>query len=385
MMMSNLHLDDVHQLRTALGKHATDFTDELVTTVAKSELSLRSDVAKLAAVDEVLLHIQGLGPLSDLITKPGVTDVLINGHDEVWFDRGDGLERADISWPSEQDLREFAVRLVNQMHRRLDETQPFADVRLKNGVRMHAIIPPLTQSGTCISLRLPQQDALSLDQLVAKSMLSVSASEILTDIIHAGVSFLICGGTGTGKTTLLGALLMQISKQQRIVVVEDLFELTVHHPHVLNLQARQSNVDGVGTVSMRHLVRQALRMRPDRLIVGEVRGVEVIDFFTAMNTGHKGGCATIHANSARDVPARVETLGLLAGLPLSAIHNLFQCAISVILEVKHVRNLGRRLVSLHLVELVDGRAQTIPVFDWGAEKTSASGLRKFENLLNSTA
>ena len=373
--------NDLQRVRTTLGQQLDEISETDVAHIVRKELPLLSDVAAFETVDQVLTDMNGMGPLETLIKIPGVTDVVVNGPQDVWLDRGNGLEHSSITWSDEYELREFAVRLAQQMNRRLDEVQPFVDVRLKNGIRMHAIIPPLAQNGTCLSFRILKDDLRRLHELESIGMMDQSTADIINNILDSGLSFLICGGTGTGKTTLLSAMLHEVSQDQRVVVIEDLYEISIKNPHVINLQVRQPNVEGLGEVTMRSLVRQALRMRPDRLVIGEVRGVEIIDLFTALNTGHQGGCATVHANSAADVTARIEALGLLAGIPLSAVHSLFCSAISLIIEVKTISGVGRKISGLHLVELIDGQARIKPVYNWLTGEISRDGIEKFEKLV----
>ena len=379
--MSYEWLDQVTKIRAELAeRHPHPNSLEIATTVSH-ELPLLSASKKLEMFDEVATHINGLGPLELLSQKKGLTDIVVNGPDDVWFDAGEGMQRANICWPGEEQLRDFVVRLVGQLNRRLDDAQPYVDARLPNGIRLHAIIPPLSQNGTCLSLRIPQPQTLNLLDLQNRGMFTAQVREILERIVSAGISFLISGGTGTGKTTLLAALLSGIDADQRIIVIEDLHELVIQHPHVVSLQSRGNNTEGSGEIPLRVLTRQALRMRPDRLILGEVRGAEIIDLFTALNTGHSGGCATVHANSAHDVPARIVGLGLLAGLPSAAIHSLFATAISVIIELSRTHDGLRKVTSLHLVQLESGIVQTRLLLNATDAKSCADAEHEIANLL----
>ena len=360
MTVSQLPLEHLHRIQTAIGELDSEPDEGSVAKTIKQELPLLNGPQTLAVVDEVLKNTRGFGLLDELLSRENVTDVLVNGHDDIWFDQGFGLEKANLRWSSDAEVREFAVRLAHQMFRRLDEVQPFVDVRLNGGIRMHAIIPPLAGDKTCISFRKPSEKTLSLEELFNREMFDAQMYEALTKIVQAGVSFLICGGTGSGKTTLLRALLQTVPAVQRLVIVEDLYELDVAHPHAINLQTRQPNVEGIGEVSLHTLVRQALRMRPDRLVVGEIRGTEIIELFNALNTGHKGGCATIHANSATDVPARVETLGLMAGLPLEAIRSLLVCAVDFVIELKTTAQHQRKVTSIKKLQFQNGGIQAVP-------------------------
>lgn len=273
------------------------------------------------------------GPLTSLLRDPEVTDVLVNGR-HVWVDRGHGLTRAAVSVGSATDVRRLAQRMVAAAGRRLDEGCPYADVRLGDGTRLHAVLPPVAVDGPYLSLRTFRHRAFTLGELVAAGTVSPSGADLLAEIVAARVAFLVSGGAGSGKTTLLNTMLGLASPGERIVVVEDAAELRPPHPHVVGLQARMSNVEGAGEVGLRDLVRQALRMRPDRLVVGECRGAEVLDLLTALNTGHEGGAGTLHANSAADVPTRLAALGLLAGVPATALHAQMLAALRVVVHLR---------------------------------------------------
>lgn len=254
--------------------------------------------------------------MEELLGLGDVTDVLVNGTDGVWVDRGEGLERTGCDVGDAAAVRRLAVRLATMAGRRLDETTPFVDGLLPGGVRLHAVLPPLVQHAAHISLRVPRDQTPTLEQLQGASMFGQFGAQVLQALIAARVAFVVTGGTGSGKTTLLAALLSRVPAHERIVVVEDVRELRIDHPHVVALQGRTPNVEGAGAVALETLVRQSLRMRPDRLVVGEVRGAEVRELLTALNTGHEGGCGTVHANAASDVPARFEALGRWRGCPL---------------------------------------------------------------------
>jgi pilus assembly protein CpaF len=277
--------------------------------------------------------VLGLGPLEDLVADPRVTDVLVNGAGSVWVDRGLGLEAAAVEIRDEPSLRRLAVRLSGLAGQRLDDAAPYVDGVLPGGVRLHAILPPLVEGAAHISLRVPRRQVPSLEDLQEWRMLDPTTAGLLRAVVGHRVAFVIGGGTGSGKTTLLGAMLAVVPPQERIVVVEDTRELRVDHPHVVHLQARGRNVEGRGEVTLTTLVRQSLRMRPDRLVLGEVRGAEVRELLAAMNTGHEGGCGTLHANSAADVVARFEALGALAGLDGPAVHTQVASAVRVVVHV----------------------------------------------------
>lgn len=295
-------------------------------------------------VDEVLAALNGLGPLEDLLLLPGLTDILVNRFDDVWVDQGNGLSRTRAAWPSEQTARDFASHFAARAHRRLDDAHPFVDAQLENGIRFHAVLPPLAVAGVAMSLRVPSQEKFTLEQLRTLGALPQPIYCELLRIIKERRSFLISGGTGSGKTTLLAAMLSHVDKNHRIVVIEDSTELDINHPHVVKVQSRLANSEGLGQVTMTDLVRQTLRMRPDRIVVGEVRGSEISDLLLALNTGHNGSATTIHADDATSVPTRIEALGLLAGLPRQAIHAQMYCAFDFVIQMKDAQ-LGQRGVA----------------------------------------
>ncbi|NNM47110.1 TadA family conjugal transfer-associated ATPase [Knoellia koreensis] len=306
----------------------------------------RADVAVLGTggVDEarhrLAAEVLGFGPLESLVADDSVTDVLVNGDASVWVDRGDGVVDAGLRLEGVDAARRLAVRLAGLAGRRLDESQPWVDGLLPGGVRLHAILPPLVDDGAHVSLRIPRVRADGLAALRRVGMVDAHTEEVLRALVRARQSFVVSGGTGCGKTTLLAAMLAEVSRAERLVLVEDVRELVVVHPHVVRLQGRGANVEGQGAVGLVDLVRQALRMRPDRLVVGEVRGAEVREMLAALNTGHEGGAGTIHANAATDVPVRFEALGALAGMPREAVRAQLASAVRVVVHVERVP--GRR-------------------------------------------
>jgi pilus assembly protein CpaF len=283
--------------------------------------------------DALAEELPGAGPLSRLLLDPAVTDVLVNGR-EVWVDRGGGLIRAAVSFGGTDEVRRMAQRLAAAAGRRLDEGAPFVDARLPDGTRLHAVLPPIATTGPYLSLRTLRRRSFTLAELVDAGTVDAAGAGLLAALVAARLAFLVSGGTGSGKTTLLASLLALVPVDERIVLVEDSAELRPDHPHVVGLQTRTSNVEGTGDVGLRVLVRQALRMRPDRLVVGECRGGEVVDMLGALNTGHEGGAATLHANGAEDVPARLEALGLLGGVPREALHAQIAAGLQVAVHVR---------------------------------------------------
>ena len=301
-----------------------------------------SDSSVLAVSQALLRDSVGAGALEPLLALPGVTDVLVNGPEDVYVDTGDGLRSAAVHFDSDEDVRRLAVRLAASVGRRLDEASPFVDARMADGTRVHAILGSLADAGTCLSLRVPARSRLSLDDWVASGTCHPEVAHVLRRMVTARVAFLVSGGTGSGKTTLLGSLLSLVPPQERILIVEDSRELDPGHPHCVRLEGRVANAEGAGAVTMTQLVRQALRMRPDRIVVGEVRGAELVDLLIALNTGHEGGCGTVHANAAETVPARLEALAALGGLGREAAHSQIAAAVRAVVHV--ARDRGRRRV-----------------------------------------
>lgn len=273
------------------------------------------------------------GILAPLVADPAVTDVFVNGG-RVWADCGDGLERHPALDVDPGEARELAVRLIGLTGRHVDESSPCVDGRLGDGARIHAVLPPLAPAGPLVSIRLPALDPWSLDALETSGFLPGDTRSRIERLVAGRRNVLISGAAGSGKTTLLGAMLGLAPRGERIVVIEDVGEVRVDHPHVIGLEARQANLEGVGEIGLARLVREALRMRPDRLVLGECRGAEIRELLTALNTGHDGGAGTIHANSLADVPARLEALGALAGLSPEAVGRLAASALDAVVHVE---------------------------------------------------
>ncbi|WP_436702035.1 TadA family conjugal transfer-associated ATPase [Nocardioides sp. BYT-33-1] len=376
----------VEEVRARLAREPGDLSPHRVAQALREAGRPVGDATVLAVYEALRRDVIGAGPLEPLLGLPGVTDVLVNGPGPVRVDRGDGVEVTDVVLPSEEACRRLAQRLVASGGRRLDDAAPWADVRLPDGTRCHALLAPLAQPGTAISLRIPRRGGFSLAELRAAGALSDAGVEVVGRVVEARLAFLVTGGTGGGKTTLLSALLGTVDPAERIVVVEDAAELRPDHPQVVALEARPANLEGAGAVALRDLVRQALRMRPDRLVVGEVRDAAVVDLLAAMNTGHEGGCGTLHANSAADVPARVEALALGAGLPREAAHSQLAAGLDVVLHVRRDRGSGRRRLGevAVLVRGPDGIARTevAVAFDAGGTPTAGPGAQRLLDLLD---
>lgn len=329
------------QVRRRFATDGRAVTPAAVVSAVRAEprAAVLGDTAVLRMAGRIHHDLVGAGPLAPLLADQDVTDVLVNGV-EVWVDRGCGLHRVAVDLGTVEDVRRLAQRLAAACGRRLDDASPCVDARLSDGTRLHAVLPPVATTGPYLSLRTFRQRPFTLDDLVRRGTVPPDVAELLAAVVQARLAYLVVGGTGSGKTTLLSTLLGLVPPTERIVLVEDAAELRPMHPHVVGLQARTSNVEGAGAVGLADLVRQALRMRPDRLVVGECRGAEVVDLLGALNTGHEGGAGTLHANTAADVPARLEALGLLGGLPRAALHAQVVAALQVLLEVR--RDVGGR-------------------------------------------
>lgn len=299
------------------------------------------------------------GALGELLADPLVTDVFVNGGAGVWVDRGAGAVRDTLTL-SEAEARELAVRLIARGGRHVDEATPCVDVRLGEGIRVHAVLPPVATAGALLSIRVPRARPPGFDELERSGFFGADGDRVRS-LVARRANLLVSGAGGSGKTTLLGALLSAAPANERIVLIEDVAELRVSHPHVVSLEARQPNLEGAGGIGLAQLVREALRMRPDRLVLGECRGPEVRELLGALNTGHDGGAGTIHANSLADVPARLEALGALAGLSAEAIARQAVSAIGAVLHVERSAR-GRRLAGMGRFEVdARGRLAVVPL------------------------
>ncbi|GGM39202.1 TadA family conjugal transfer-associated ATPase [Dactylosporangium sucinum] len=298
-----------------------------------------------------------------LLDDPAVTDVLVNCG-EVWVDRGAGLRRVNGLLGDAAEMRRLAQQLASSAGRRLDDASPFVDGRLPDGTRLHAVLPPIARTGPHVSLRTFRRRAFTLDDLVNHGSIDPGGATVLAAIVAARLPYLVTGGTGTGKTTVLSTLLSLVPAAERLVIVEDAAELAPVHPHVVSLQARAANVEGAGEISLRELVRQALRMRPDRLVVGECRGAEIVDLLGALNTGHEGGAATLHANSPADVPARLEALGLLGSVPRAALHALVGAALRAVVHLRRAADGSREIAEICVLDCHPEQRTTVVLTAW---------------------
>lgn len=306
---------------TAAGADGPRRTAALRSAVARAvrqEGVLLAPTALASLVRSLADELGGLGPLEALLRAPDVTDVLVNSPDEVWVERAGRLERTDVTFPDAEAVRSAVLRVIGPLGLRLDRARPYVDARLSDGSRLHALLPPLAPHGPTVTIRKFAPVALTWDDLAAADAVPEDVGQLLRDAVSARRAIVVCGRTGTGKTTLLSLLLGAVGADERVIVIEDAAELRPRTPHVVRLETRPPNAEAAGEVTLRDLVRQALRMRPERIVVGEVRGVEVVDVLQALATGHEGCMTTVHARAADEALVRLEGMALLAGLPLEA-------------------------------------------------------------------
>ncbi len=316
---------------------------------------------------ELVSELTGLGPLDAVFADPTVSDVLVNGPDEVWVDRFGKLERTEVRFDNEGHLRRLLMRMVSAHGRHLDEASPMVDVRLADGSRLHALLPPLCAKGPTVSIRRFRAVPFRIVELCANGTLSPAMGEFLAAAVKSGLNLVVSGGAASGKTTMLNVLSRFIPLHERVITIEETAELKLDHPHVISLEARLPNVEGRGEVTVRSLVRNTLRMRPDRLIVGEVRGPEVFDMLQAMNSGHEGSLTTVHANSPGDALRRLENLVLLGGfeLPSRAIRELLVATLHIVVQTTRFADGARRVTSI---------GETV----WEGEQLGSRELFRFE-------
>ena len=349
-------------VRESVMADAGPVTASRVAAAVQATGRLLGTAGSLAAVERISAELNGLGPLQELTRDVQVTDIFVNAPDSVWIDRGRGIEPAGVSFAGEAQVRALASRLVAAGGRRLDDGSPCVDVRLDGGYRVHAVLPPISTAGTLLSVRIRREQVFTMDELRSGGMFGSVVHEVLERIVHHRLSFLISGATGSGKTTLLSTLLGLCSPEERLVLIEDASELNPVHPHIVALESRHGNLEGGGEVDLGELVRQALRMRPDRLVVGECRGAEVRELLTAMNTGHTGGGGTIHANTATAVPARLTALGALAGLSQDAVRLQAASALDVVVHVERSSQ-GRHVACVGVVQDGPGGLSVVPALE----------------------
>jgi pilus assembly protein CpaF len=322
----------------------------------------------------ILREAVGLGPLEELLGDPAVEEVMVNGHEQIYVERGGRIERADVSFDSEQSLRDAIERILTPLGRRVDELSPMTDARLEDGSRVHVVIPPLAVDGPSMSIRRFSAVRPGPRELVELGTITEELHDQLAAAVGARRSILVSGGTGSGKTTLLNALSAFIDPAERVITIEDAAELQLRQPHVVRLESRPANVEGRGTVTIRDLLRGALRMRPDRIVIGEVRGGEALDLLMALNTGHEGALSTVHANSPEDALRRVETLALMAGvgLPHEAIREQLGRGLDLVIHLARLSDGSRRVVEVGEVVRTAGSVGVRELYRVGGE---TEGLR----------
>jgi pilus assembly protein CpaF len=360
-------VDLVERVRSRLANSGAEITPTVVADAVREEAG--GVVGHADVLDAMRLLEQefvGAGQLEPLLRDELTTDVLVTGPNRVWVDGAGGLRRTGIRFPDEESVRRLAQRLALACGRRLDDAQPFVDAWLPPGplgrIRLHAVLPPIAADGTCLSLRVLRPAAHDLGTLASLGTFDAAARAVLAAIVDARLAFVISGGTGSGKTTLLAAMLGRVPARERIVCVEDAGELQPDHPQFVRLIARPPNVEGAGEVTLSDLVRQGLRMRPDRLVVGEVRGPEVCDLLTALNTGHDGGAGTVHANSPAEVPARIEALAALGGQSRDAVHSQLSAALHVVLHMRREPDGSRRLAQIGVFDRTLDGVRVLPAW-----------------------
>jgi pilus assembly protein CpaF len=357
-------VERVQRRLAAAGAVATD-ADGLRAAVAAAlgEEGVQLPPASLAAaVRAIGDELTGLGPLAPLLADPGVTDILVNGPDDVFVERDGSIERAAVRFPSAAAVAAMVQRVVAPLGLRVDESRPWVDARLPGGERFHAVLPPLAPDGPVVTIRTFARRRLQLRDLIERNALDATTARLLEAMVTAGIAVAVSGATGTGKTTLLNVLAAAIPARERVVTIEDAAELRLPGPHVVRLEARPPNVEGRGEVPLRELVRNALRMRPDRIVVGEVRGPEVLDMLQAANTGHRGLLTTLHAGSPEEVPARLEAMALAApGAALEVVRRLIAGGIGAVVHLERAPT-GRRVTAVaELLTGNDGRARAVPL------------------------
>jgi pilus assembly protein CpaF len=370
---------------TELGSQLTDVATDPVALRERVLVDIKRNLAEEVGIprddrerlaNEIASDILGYGPLERLLADDSITEIMVNGPDQIWIERQGRLYETTVRFNDESQLRRIITKMVAQVGRRVDETSPMVDARLPDGSRVNVIIPPLSLSGPLLTIRKFSQRRLMLDDLLRIGTLSAQALEFLEACVRAELNLLVSGGTGSGKTTLLNALSSVIPNADRVVTIEDAAELQLSQDHVLRLESRPKNLEGEGEIPIRELVRNSLRMRPDRIIVGEVRGAEALDMLQAMNTGHEGSLTTLHANSPRDALSRIETMVLMAGidLPIRAIRQQISSALDLVIHLERLDDGSRRVTHLTEVQRMESDVITLQdIFEFEYDSIAPDG------------
>jgi pilus assembly protein CpaF len=352
---------DLSLIGTVDEKRVRSQIREVATRMINDESAPLSLLQRRHVIRQIEDEVMGLGPLEPLLADPTVADILVNGPHAVYVERAGKLQRTEVTFHDDAHLLNIIDRIVSKVGRRIDESVPMVDARLKDGSRINAIIPPLALDGPVLSIRRFGKDALTMSDLVRLGSFNESIANVLKAIVLARLNVMISGGTGSGKTTLLNVMSSFIPENERIITIEDSAELQLRQPHVVRLETRQVNVEGRGQITQRDLVRNSLRMRPDRIVVGEVRGAEALDMLQAMNTGHDGSLTTVHANSSRDALSRIETMVAMSGVqfPIAALRSQIAAAIDVIIHVERHEDGRRRVTSIQEINGMEGEMVTM--------------------------
>jgi pilus assembly protein CpaF len=387
-LRARLHLALIEELGPQLidGDTSPEALRERVRVDIRGRLALERGLSvaeREELLEEMTDDVLGHGPIERLLADDTITEIMINGPSEVWIERAGRISRTNIHFADDEHLRRIINKIVNQIGRRVDESSPMVDARLPDGSRVNAVLPPVSLSGPLVTIRKFGRDRLSMEDMIRIGTITGEAVEFLRACLMAKLNILISGGTGSGKTTLLNALSAAIPSSERIVTIEDAAELKLAQTHVLRLESRPANIEGEGEIRIRELVRNSLRMRPDRIIVGEVRGAEALDMLQAMNTGHDGSLCTVHANSTRDALSRVETMVLMAGydLPVKAIRQQVASALDLIVHLDRFPDGARRVLAITEVLRMEGDIVTLQdlftydVHAGGAAHASKGSLR----------
>ena len=339
----------------------TELKEAVIQLISEDKTHALSSEARSRVIKQIEDEVFGLGPLEPLLDDPSISDILVNGHNDVYVERFGKLEKTPHTFLDERHLRNIIDRIVSQVGRRIDESSPMVDARLKDGSRFNAIIPPLAIDGPSVSIRRFAVDRLTMENLLQLNSVSEGMARFLEAAVVGELNILISGGTGSGKTTTLNILSGFIPKDQRIVTIEDSAELQLQQPHIVRLETRPANIEGKGEINQRELVKNSLRMRPDRIVIGEVRGAEAVDMLSAMNTGHDGSLATIHANTPRDALGRVENMFSMAGWNVSTknLRAQIASAIHVVVQMERQEDGKRRMVSVEEINGMEGDVITM--------------------------